>query len=216
MSSRTRPKRGYSVGVERRNQILDAAMAEFAASGYRGASLAQVAERVGLTQPGLLHHFRSKEELLVGVLERRDELDAIALGLETDMVSMGRGFSGLRALVQLVERNASRRGIVQLFTVLIGESVTDGHPAQEWAHKRYAWIRGLIVNSVREGMDDGEIREDADPVAVATGLVAMMDGLQLQWLHDPESVDMAGLFRRYVDELTADLRTKVAGRRSGR
>jgi len=46
-----------------RQRILDAALEQFAESGYEGASLQQVADRVGLHKSSLFHHFRSKEEL---------------------------------------------------------------------------------------------------------------------------------------------------------
>ena len=51
----------------------------FAATGYRGTSLADVAQAAGLSNAGLLHHFPSKEQLLIEVLRRRDEADRAAL-----------------------------------------------------------------------------------------------------------------------------------------
>jgi AcrR family transcriptional regulator len=73
----TRARRGgtYAVGRARRTRILHIAMEEFAENGYRGASLARIAERAELSQPGLLHHFHTKEELLAATLDLRDEMD---------------------------------------------------------------------------------------------------------------------------------------------
>ena len=62
MATRTRSE-------ERRAEIVRAALEVIAERGYRGASLAAVAERVGLTQQGLLHHFPTKEALLVAVMD---------------------------------------------------------------------------------------------------------------------------------------------------
>ena len=67
-----RRRRGpYAKSAERRRQIVDAAFELFAAHGYRGASLQDVADRVGLSQTGLLHYFPSKRELLIAVLAKR-------------------------------------------------------------------------------------------------------------------------------------------------
>ena len=75
---RTRRKTGsYEVGRAKRAEILDAATRLFAASGYHRVPLSQVAADVGLSESGLLHHFRSKKHLLLAVAERRLEQTAL-------------------------------------------------------------------------------------------------------------------------------------------
>ena len=61
--------------AERRAEILRAAANTFGSKGYMNGSLAEVAEQVGITHAGVLHHFGSKEQLLVEVLEYRDKED---------------------------------------------------------------------------------------------------------------------------------------------
>ena len=61
----------YAKSTERRNTILAAAHAVFAARGYRAGSLQEVADRVGMSQTSLLHYFPSKSELLLAVLNWR-------------------------------------------------------------------------------------------------------------------------------------------------
>jgi TetR/AcrR family transcriptional regulator len=51
-----------------RGQILDAATELFAARGFDGTPLDDIASRVGIRKPSLLYHFRSKEELRQQVL----------------------------------------------------------------------------------------------------------------------------------------------------
>ena len=57
-------------GVERRARILDAALVLFAEQGFVRTSLSMIAERVGITHAGILHHFGSKEGVLRALLER--------------------------------------------------------------------------------------------------------------------------------------------------
>src|SRR5690242_16966598 len=95
----------------RREEILHAALRLFAERGYRGASLAAVADRVGLTQQGVLHYFPSKERLLVEVLRLRDEVDRARFASG----DLG-GVPVSRWLSDLVAYNATRPGIVQSFT----------------------------------------------------------------------------------------------------
>ncbi len=69
-----KPRGEYAKSAATRTAILDAALEVFAESGYRAGSLREVAERVGMSEAGLLHHFRSKSALLMAVLDHRDEL----------------------------------------------------------------------------------------------------------------------------------------------
>jgi AcrR family transcriptional regulator len=172
--------------VERRAEILRIAMETFAERGYQSASLAEIADRVGLTQAGVLHYFSSKASLLTGVLDLRDSTDIEELGNERP-----RGLAFLRHLVETARRNTEREGIVRLYTVLAAESVTAQHPAQDWFRGRYQGLHALVVEALDEAQELGEVAADVDTATTAQVIVATMDGLQLQWLLEPGSVDMA-------------------------
>ncbi|WP_245746288.1 TetR/AcrR family transcriptional regulator [Nocardia altamirensis] len=177
--------------AERRAAILEAAREVIAERGYRGTSLAAVAERVGLTQPGLLHYFPSKEHLLVAVLEERDRWDAAAF-----LAGPSNSWQ-LAHLEQLVDYNAERPGVIQTFTVLAGESVTDEHPAREYFIERYAQARARLAELLRTEFGD-RLAGGRTPEQVAPLLIAVLDGLQTQWLLAPEEVDMGAAFRDFV------------------
>ena len=171
---------------ERRAEIVRAALEVIAERGYRGASLAAAAERVGCTQQGLLHHFPTKDALLVAVLKDRDRWDAVpATQWRVDL------------LASLVEYNAMRPGIIQTFSALLGESVTEGHPARPYFTERYRQVRANMAAVLRTEYGE-RLPNGLTPERTAPLLVAVMDGLQYQWLLDPESVDMPGAFRDFL------------------
>ncbi|GAB3405073.1 TetR/AcrR family transcriptional regulator [Flindersiella endophytica] len=182
----------------RREEIVDAALATIAERGYKGASLAEIAQRVGLTQQGLLHYFRSKELLLEAVLARRDELDHDHF-FGTPHTAAG----GLEALGRLVEHNTERHGLVQAFTVLSGESVTDGHPAREFFQRRYAELRRSMAAGFAAEYAD-RLPVGVTPEQAAVMLIAVLDGMQVQWLLDPDEIDMPALFRTFLGLLGHD------------
>ncbi|GHD41487.1 TetR/AcrR family transcriptional regulator [Streptomyces mirabilis] len=177
---------------ERRAEIVRAALEVIAERGYRGASMASVAERVGLTQQGLLHYFPTKDALLVAVLKERDQWDAVP---DTQW--------RVDLLASLVEYNAMRPGIIQTFSALLGESVTEGHPAREYFTERYARVRASMAAVLRAEYGE-RLPNGLTPERTAPLLVAVMDGLQFQWLLDPESVDMPGAFRDFLALLGED------------
>ncbi|WP_329141833.1 TetR/AcrR family transcriptional regulator [Streptomyces sp. NBC_00670] len=171
---------------ERRAEIVRAALEVIAERGYRGASMAAVAERVGLTQQGVLHYFPTKDALLVAVLKERDQWDAVP----------GQRWR-LDLLGSLVEYNAMRPGVVQTFSALLGESVTEGHPARDFFTGRYEEVRASMASVLRAEYGE-RLPGGLPPERVAPLLVAVMDGLQFQWLLDPEAVDMPVAFRDFV------------------
>src|SRR5215204_1311246 len=118
MTSRPRPRQRFRNADESRARILSAAVAEFGASGYRGASIGAIATRAGISQSGLLHHFRSKEELLAAVVDARTAEHREAY-LEAKADDDDLGFA--TAMVKLMQRASRDRDLTRLFTVVIAE-----------------------------------------------------------------------------------------------
>ena len=201
-----RAQRPRAATAERRDEILRAAMETFAARGYHQGSLAEVTERVGMTHAGVLHHFGSKDRLLLEVLEYRDRSDVEGLAGR----HMPGGLDLFRHLVRTARLNAERPGIVQTFAVLSAEAVTDDHPAQAWFRERYASLRGLVTEALTQLCAPDDPPHPADLDAAAASVIAVMDGLQVQWLLDPDAVDLAQATAFAIDAILA---AAVAGRR---
>ena len=187
-------------GEDRRSAILAAAARLFAEQGYRGASLDSVAATVGLTRPGLLHYFPSKDALLVALLEDRYHVDGRRLsgGLTEE------GLPLLAALQRIVEFNQQSPEAVKLFTVLVAEAIFEGHPGHDHFERRYQRVRARLVSELDAERQAGALRADVDLQLLVTVVVAVMDGLQAQWLLDPE-VDMVASFRLFSTLLTTVL-----------
>ena len=181
----------------RKQEILDSALVAFSQKGFYKASLADVASAAGITAAGLLHHFKTKEALLVELLAQRDLLDRPR--------SAGGGRPRGRALLQhfvnTMARNMTRPVTTQMYAVLSAEGVTEGHPARQWFMDRYDGLRLALSTALTEAGADGDIATDLDADSTAAAIIAVMDGLQIQWLYDPESVDMAALTHQVITAL---------------
>ena len=176
----------------RREQILAVATEMFGNSGFRGVSVADIANRVGISQPGLLHHFRTKEELLIAALERRD---AESSGHVEEAF---RDSSVVDAVVSLCRHNMANPESVRLFAVESAESLEPGHPAHEFFRDRYARVRASMAERVRKDQELGRLPAELEPAEFAAEIIAIMDGLQVQWLLDP-AFDMAGVLAAYLE-----------------
>ncbi|SDW42444.1 DNA-binding transcriptional regulator, AcrR family [Amycolatopsis xylanica] len=192
----------YAPGVARREELIRAALQVFATRGYEAVSLRELAAQVGISHTGLRHHFASKEELLMAVLRYRDEQ-----ALEPEKAEGVTGMDWLRASEQVVAHNVRQPHLVQLFATLSTAASEPSHPAHAYFVKRYAQGREIAAKHVRAAQEAGQIGADVDPELVSQLFLATMDGLQIQWLLDPEAVDMTAAYgqflSRFIDALTA-------------
>jgi AcrR family transcriptional regulator len=191
--ARRGPRGPYAKSEHTKKAILDAALEVFAQAGYRSGSLRDVAEKVGISEAGLLHHFPSKSVLLAQVLERRDEQTQAQFDFAPED-----GATVVRSLVELARYNASTPGVVELFCTLSAEATSPDHPAHEYFARRYDFTRGMIRRAFENLQSQGELRDGIDPAIAARGVIAIFDGLQIQWLLDRSLLDMAEELRSYL------------------
>ena len=178
-------KRGaYAKTAERRRTILATALEVFAESGFRGASVREIASRVGMTDTGVLHHFGGKGKLLLEVVKQKEDEDAEALGDPY--------------LRDLVAKNGTRSGTVRLFTTLSAESTDPEHPAHDHFVNRYESVRAHVTERLAQESAGGRISPTVDPSLAARIMLAVMDGLQIQWLLDP-SLEMDAAYNDFID-----------------
>lgn len=202
---RRRQAKPNARGEQSRQAILDTAEHHFGEFGYRGASTAAIANDVQISDPGLLHHFGSKDGLLMALLNRRYSRDGEKLRAGMHL-SKGDLIETFEAIVR---ENLDQRGEVKLTMVLLAEAISAQHPAHEYFQMRYVLARTIMARHVCNLQDDGDLEGDVDPVALASLILAVFDGLQLQWLLDSE-VDMLSAVKAFNRLFSAVLRSGAA------
>jgi AcrR family transcriptional regulator len=191
--------------AERRRQIMEVTTSLIAERGFWGLSMQDVADGCGLTVPGLLHHIGSKDGLLVAVLEHRDAEDARSLAdqLGRDLPPDPGSLDGVelrQVCSALVRRNATQPEIVRLFAVLEAESLTPSHPAHAYFVARQEQTIEIFTALAKPLTDR--------PESFARQIMAMMDGLQIQWLRSPDTVSLVDEWEAAAAPLFAQLSTK--------
>ena len=193
----TKRRGSYAKTEARRKEILEAAFQVFASNGYRSGSIREVADIVGMSEAGMLHHFPSKVALLEGVLRTRDDH-----ALETVDPAKQTGVEFIRGLITLAEFNSTIPGVVELFCVLSAESTAADHPAHEYFRDRYDWVTRMVSDALTVMQNEGQLRPGIQPTGVAKTFIALMDGLQVQWLLDRDALSMPEELRRYARTFT--------------
>jgi AcrR family transcriptional regulator len=180
-ASRPGTRRGpYAKSTHRRAEIVASATSVFSERGYRGGSLREIAKQLDASLTSVVHHFPSKSALLVAVLENADSAHADAF--QGDSRHQGVAYAVLR----YVRRNIDRPEMLRLLALMAAESSASDHPAHEWFRHRYELTIGILANAVRRDQEEGRVSNTRDPRGIAESLVALWDGLQLQWLIDPQ------------------------------
>jgi AcrR family transcriptional regulator len=177
-------KRGpYRKGEAKRSEILQTALEIFAVEGYRGTSLRKVAAQCGLSMPGIMHYFSSREDLLTQVLMKRDE-EARARHGDPET---------LPTALEIIGENQQTPGLVELFVSLAAAASDTGHPAHAFFDERYRAFRDTLAQRVASAQREGRMRPDVPAERLATLILAVADGVQLQWMTD-RTIDMRQTF----------------------
>ncbi|MVA76843.1 TetR/AcrR family transcriptional regulator [Auraticoccus sp. F435] len=128
-------------------------------------------------------------------LERAEADASTPQSAEADAGTLERAEADAGRFLELVleqaRGNESVRGLIELYTVVCAEATTEGHPGADYFRGRFARLRAGYAAHFTALAACGRLRPGVDPRRAATSLVALWDGLQLQWLLEPEEVDVA-------------------------
>jgi AcrR family transcriptional regulator len=173
---------------ERRQEIRLAARRVFSERGLPGTGLAHVAAAAGMSRANLYHYYPDQVAL---VRDLADEL----LGEEAAL--FGAALEQQGSPLERIER------LTGAVTDLCAQwADVSGLLLQIWARDQgrlRSLLRGLrddLSSLVREGQRQGEIDRRLDPELAAGVVVALIDGLLLQFLVDPDAFPDPGAMRR--------------------
>ena len=175
--------RSYPKGVRRRQQILDSVIELLAQRGGDRTSLRTVGEAIGVSHTALRHYFSSRDELLVEAYRAHESRAA------GDAPAAGESAVGL--IIGAAERNRSIPGLVELYATLTTDALQEQHAVtREFIRERFGSLRTALAARIKAGQRAGTIAADIDPAAAAALVIAASDGLQVQWLLEPDTVDV--------------------------
>jgi AcrR family transcriptional regulator len=143
--------------ASRPREILDAALAAFAEAGYEGATIADVAQRAGVSPGLVVHYFRTKAELFAAVIE--DRFVGFVAGEEA--LFAGHQGSYRELLEQVVRRlwdHLGEPGIVELGILVKAERAEFPEATRTLFRELGERWRRLFVAVLAAGARRGEFR----------------------------------------------------------
>ncbi len=175
-SPKHKPGRPPTGSEDKRERVLDESLRLFTHRGYAGTSLSDIAREADISKAGLLHHFPTKDALFAAVLERRDQ-DAPAPSPETWNLD-----EFLDSWIGIARRNAAAPEGVALYTAMSGAVIDARHPAHHWFSEHLAHTITTITTVLERATRTGQLVPETPSESLARALVALSDGLQVQWL----------------------------------
>jgi len=162
----------------RRSQIVQSTLVLLADTPAERITTRQVARALGISQPALFRHFRSREEILEAVsAHARDELERLAADV---LGRKGAPLASLEALIRgLADYVVRNPGMPRLLfhDAGSGESAPFRRPLEDLVSLQ----RSRAEELVRRAQRSAEVRCDVDPERAAQLLIASLEGLLLQW-----------------------------------
>ena len=156
-----------------------------------------MAAAVGVTDAAVLHYFATKAAILDAVHARNDAESGPELA---DDLEPG-GLATLRRLAHWGAHMEARPQVTSLQIVLSAEALGESSEL----HPRFAWHYrtqpARVADAIQRGIDAGEIRADTDAGYEANAIVAMLDGLRLQWFYADGDFSLSDQFRTYMNQL---------------
>jgi TetR/AcrR family transcriptional repressor of nem operon len=193
-------------GTETRERIVARAANVFSERGFFGSSMTDLLAATGLQKGGLYNHFASKEQLALASFDYAVSLvaDRYAAALAGRTTAVDRLLAVVDVIRSLVDSPVLPGGCPILNTAIESD---DTMPAlRDRARDAMTGWQKLIGSTVRDGVNAGELRADADPYVVATVVTATMEGaVFLSKLYD-DPVHM----RRAVEHVASYVRGLVA------
>ncbi|QKG22356.1 TetR/AcrR family transcriptional regulator [Actinomadura verrucosospora] len=169
--------------LARRRQIVDGAIDVLADEGYAAASLAAIAQRVGISKGVISYHFAGKDELLSEVVA--SVLAQAGEYMGPRVTAARPGLEALRAYVRsnLDFIDGHRRGLRALVEVLRGSPPRAGEPAPYGPEREDAVT--ALARMLAEGQRTGELTE-FDTRHAAVALRASIDAVTELLRTDPD------------------------------
>ncbi len=173
----------------KRPLLVEAAAGVFAEKGYASTRVADIAARAGVGKGTVYEYFASKEELLFAVFESINQ--DVAARMDAAVAKGGSSGEQLQRLLRIGAEVAAEQHEVQP-VVLDFWAASRGKGFEEKYREKvvesYTFFSSMVSEFLRAGQRRGEFRDDVDVEALATMVVAAVDGLGIQLYFDP-SID---------------------------
>lgn len=201
----------------RREQIVDAAVAVIAEQGLQSLSLSEIEKRVGMARGHLTYYFPAKEAILLAVFDRLLQLTGERHGQEKEISESATTEEMLLLILQLIlgepSANAEFHALQYTFLSQIGHR----EDFRQRLASLYEDWRTQMAARLSDDHANGRTRRSVPPRAMASLIQAMLHGLAMQLVADPNAFNRPEMLDLCLDVVGSYLKTAApAAPRTGK
>lgn len=194
------------VASERKNQIVRATVECITKNGYHNFSMQDVARTAGVSKGIIHYYFLNKDDLMMSVLDRvAGDIERI---LAEDIQALTDPVKKLQAFVagcfKVVRTNKEYYQVNMDFWTQINQK----KEVRQVISRHYAKFRETGAAVISEGSKMGVFRE-VDASGFASFMIAIVDGISLQWLFDEAVFDYDSMVKFATDTIMSSLKPKA-------
>jgi AcrR family transcriptional regulator len=179
------PKVSEAYLAEKRQMLLDAAIACFARNGFHKTTMEDIGREAGVSATVAYRYFDSKEDIIVATVEHSvDRLARRLNALQDDDYIPALFEQMIRDFYHRIDE-PERAAHYRVRMLLWAETLQNPKVAAEAQIQRHE-AQNRLVRLVENGQERGQIRSDLDASVVAGAYMASLDGFVLHWLADPD------------------------------
>ncbi len=158
--------------AEIKEKIIQAAIESFAQTGYHRTKMEDIAKRLGLSKGTIYLYFKSKEDLFVAICEynmQQGNKEDAELFVKKENVATD---------AEQIYDNIRRReqGNDRVMLEMVAESARNPK-LRRAMYELHVKVHEHVMGGVRNKIEDGFLKKDADAASLAIALVALYDGL---------------------------------------
>jgi len=180
-------------GEKRRQELLDAALELFGSTGYHATTIDQIAAAADTGKGTVYWYWKSKEEIFAELVRLKFEAytDALNRAVAMQVSAPEKLLLLLTEVSRLMEKY--RQFCKLIFMVLADRRDRFGEDIHQSVNRYYEQFHGIIRDIVQQGQSEGSLRPQADAAAVATLMIAVIDGIIMQEALSGEALSMEHL-----------------------
>jgi TetR/AcrR family transcriptional regulator, acrAB operon repressor len=191
-----KPNRKKIQGARTRDELLAAAIKVFAERGYHGATMEDIVAAAGTTRGALYWHFSNKEDFLVSLLARSQELWNRERAEEFKLTGEAGEIPGI--LIWWAEFSNRIPWFARLFLTMGLDADNISSRIRDAIRQQLAATRRFLASVIKHGQRRGVLRAGLNPDEVAGLFVVVRLGLLAAWFSDPTEFDLGAITQSFI------------------